>query len=237
MSEIRPVGQGRRVGPEVVLRNLARLLRMVILPFIRLEVRGGACAAELRTGVIVANHRSMGDAAIGMVVVHLFGHYPRVLVAREFVEDRWTRVLARAVGAIPVDRERGPNGALDPAVAALEAGAPIIVMPEGRLHVDPDPDTTGPAKTGAARLAGRSGMPVVVAALSGTAEAWPPGRRLPRLNPFRRPVVLCRVADEPVYVDGDDARGDTDTIMAELRRHLRVANGERAEVVTRLTRG
>lgn len=224
-------GDHRRVPPVVVLRALARCFRLLIAPFIRLEIRGGACAPELETAVIVANHRSMGDAVAGLVILHRFGHYPRVLIAREWVEANWTGVLARAVGAIPVDRGGDPTRSLDPAVDALRAGAPILVMPEGRLWRDDDQNTTGPAKTGAARLAAGAQVPVVAAALAGTADAWPPGRRLPRLNPFRRSVVLVRVADEPLAVDGRDAKEDTETIMAELRSLLRRANEERDELM------
>jgi 1-acyl-sn-glycerol-3-phosphate acyltransferase len=233
----RAPGDDRRVPPEFVLRVLARVLRVLIAPFLRLEIRGGACAAHLRTAIIAANHRSMGDAIIGLVVLHHFRHYPRVLIAREFVEARWTGVFARAGGAIPVDRGADPVRALDPAVGTLRAGPPILVMPEGRLHVDDDPDTTGPAKTGVARLAARSGMPVVVAALSGTADTWPPDRPLPRLNPLRRRVVLCRVADEPLYVDGADARADTERVMAEMRVLLHRANAERAALLGRRPKG
>jgi 1-acyl-sn-glycerol-3-phosphate acyltransferase len=173
----------------------------------------------------------MGDALIGLVVLHHFRHYPRVLIAREFVETGWIGVFARAGGAIPVDRHGDPTRVLDPAVETLRAGPPILVMPEGRLHVDADPDTTGPARTGVARLAVGSGMPVVVAALSGTAEVWPPGRPLPRLNPFRRRVVLCRVADDEFFVDGADVRADAEQVMTEVRVLLRRANRERAELI------
>ena len=223
-------GDERLIRPELVLRVLARVLRLLIAPFVRLEIRGGACATRLETAVIVANHRSMGDAIIGLVVLHHFGHYPRVLIAREFVEARWTGVFARAGGSIPVDRGGDPVAALDPAVETLAAGPPILVMPEGRLHRDDDPNTTGPAKTGVARLAARSEMPVVVAALSGTAEVWPPDRRLPVLNPFRRRVVLCHVADEEFFVEGADPRADTEHVMSELRVLLRQANEERAAI-------
>ena len=227
-------GDDRHIPPELVLRVLARILRVLIAPFVRLEIRGGACADKLTTGVIVANHRSMADAVVGLVVLHHFGHYPRVLIAREYVEARWTGVFARAGGSIPVERGGDPERVLDTAVETLEAGVPILVMPEGRLHRDDDdPNTTGPARTGAARLAARSNMPVVAAALSGTAAAWPPDRMLPRLNPFRRRVVLCRVADDPFYVPGEDAQEDTGVVMAELRALLRRANEERAALATR----
>jgi 1-acyl-sn-glycerol-3-phosphate acyltransferase len=220
-------GDGRRIPPAVVLRFLARLCRLLMAPFVRLEIRGGACAPRLKTAVIVANHRSMGDAIVGLVILHHFDHYPRVLVAREWVEESWTRVFARAIGAIPVDRRGDPAHALDAAIDTLRAGVPILVMPEGRFHEDDDPNTTGPAKTGAARLAAASDVPIVVAALAGTADVWPPGHQLPRLNPFRRRVIVCQAADEEMMVSGDDPRADTEAIMTELRTHLRQSNKER----------
>ncbi|MEL7206767.1 MAG: lysophospholipid acyltransferase family protein [Actinomycetota bacterium] len=233
MADPSPVpGADRRIPPRTVLRALARLFRLLIAPFVRLEIRGGACATRLKTGVIVANHRSMGDAIVGLVVLHHFGHYPRVLIAREYVEERWTAPLARAIGAIPVDRSADPARALDPAIDAVRGGAPVLVMPEGRLWQGEDPDSLGPAKTGAARLAVGSGTPVVVAALSGTADAWPPGRPFPRIG-FRRRTVLVRVADDPFTVPSGDPRAATDAVMEELRAHLVRANRERQALVER----
>ncbi|MET0727246.1 MAG: hypothetical protein ABWZ76_02995 [Acidimicrobiales bacterium] len=42
--------------------------------------------------------------------------------------------------------------------------------------------------------------------------------RLPRFNPFRRKTVVCQVADEPLWLAGEDHRADTERVMAEIRR-------------------
>jgi 1-acyl-sn-glycerol-3-phosphate acyltransferase len=218
-------GADRRIPPRTVLRFLARVLRVLIAPFVKLEVHGGRCATELDHGLIVANHRSLGDAIVGLIVLHRFGHYPRVLIAREYVDKGFVGYLARAVGTVPVDRDRDPARSLDPAIVALEAGVSILVMPEGKLHVDPaDRNTVGPAKTGVARLTRQSGEPVVVAALAGTEDVWPADRRLPRVNPFRRRRIVCVVADDALRPESADPRVAADEIMAEVSRHLVMAN-------------
>lgn len=222
------MSSGRGVTPERVLGWLGRLFDLLSRPFIRYELRGGRCADELTVGVIVANHRSFIDVVAGLVCLHRFGHHPRILIERRYVEHGILGVLSRAIGAIPVDRDGDRRAALADAVAALRRGIPILVMPEGRLHWDPDdPVSTGPARTGAARLAAQAGVPVVPAALAGTERVLPPGRRVPRANPFRRKVVVCWVADDPLMVDGADPRADTEVVMATLRELLGRAEAER----------
>jgi len=204
-----------------VLAGLARLFGILSAPFVRYEVRGGRCAAELKVGVIAANHRSMFDAVAGLVCLHHFGHYPRLLVERRYVERGLVGYLSRGIGAIPVDRHGDRSQALVDAWAALEAGIPILVMPEGGLHRDPDdPLSTGRPHTGVSRLATRVGVPVVPAALAGTARVVPPGSPWPRANPFRRKVVVCWVADDPLWLTGEDHRANAELVMAEIRALL-----------------
>lgn len=209
----------RRIPPERWLAGLARVCWFFTVPFVRYEVRGGRCAVDLRVAVIAANHRSMFDVVAGLICLHRFGHYPRLLIHRTYVEGGWIGPFARAIGAIPVDREGAAGASLDGAIVALRSGVPVVVMPEGRLHWDPDaPLSTGPAKTGVARLATGAQVPVVPVALVGTERVMPRGARLPHFNPFRRKVVFCRVADDPLWLPGEDHRADTEAVMAEIRR-------------------
>ena len=183
--------------PESRLRWIARFCKVATAPFVRYDVRGGACAPELEVGIVAANHRSLFDVVAGLIALHHFRRYVRVLIAREYFEKRLMGLLCRAIGAIPVDRgDSGP--VLDAAVAALRDGIPLLIMPEGRLHCDPDrPLSTGRAKTGISRLAVGAEVPVLPAGLVGTQHVWPADRPLPRMNPFRRRrLVVVEVADE-----------------------------------------
>lgn len=206
------------MAPDRTLALLARVLWVLTAPFVRYEIRGGRCAQELRVGVIAANHRSMFDFVAGLICLHHFGHYPRLLIERKYVDGRLTGPFARAIGSIPVDRAAGGGPAFGAALDALRNGIPVLVMPEGKIHWDPaHPDSTGPTKTGVSRLAIGASVPVVPAALTGTERVLPPQARLPRLNPFRRKTVVCNVADDPMWLTSDDHRTNTDQVMTAVR--------------------
>lgn len=205
--------------PESRLRWIARVCKVVTAPFVRYDVRGGACAPDLAVGIVAANHRSLFDVVAGLIALHHFRRYVRVLIAREYFEKRLMGLMCRAIGAIPVDRgDSGP--VLDAAVEALQSGIPLLIMPEGKLHWDPEqPLSTGRAKTGISRLAIGADVPVLPAGLVGTQHVWPADRYLPRMNPFRRRrVVVVNVADEPMWLQGDDHAANAEAVMAEIRR-------------------
>lgn len=211
--------------PESRLRWIARICKVATAPWVRYQVVGGRCAPDLRVGIVAANHRSLFDVVAGLIALHHFRRYVRVLIAREYFDKRFMGLMCRAIGAIPVDR--GDAGhALDAAIDALRHDIPLLIMPEGRLHWDPDePLTTGPAKTGISRLAVGAEVPVLPAGLVGTQHVWPAGRPLPRMNPFRRRrLVVVNVADEPLWLHGEDHAANAEAVMAEIRRLM--ADGE-----------
>ncbi len=210
--------------PESRLRWIARACKVATAPFVRYDIRGGACAPTLEVGIVAANHRSLFDVVAGVIALHHFRRYVRVLIAREYFDKRLMGLMCRAIGAIPVDR-RDSGHALDAAVEALKNDIPLLIMPEGKLHWDPEqPLTTGRAKTGISRLAIAADVPVLPAGLVGTQHVWPAHRPLPRMNPFRRRVVVVNVADEPMWLHGDDHTANTEAVMAEIRRLM--ADGE-----------
>jgi 1-acyl-sn-glycerol-3-phosphate acyltransferase len=208
-----------------VLANLARIIAFFTAPFVRYDIRKG-CADELTLGVVAANHRSMFDVAAGLVCLHRLGHYPRLLIEKRYVESGWTGPAARAIGAIPVDRAAAKGSSLEHAFTALQDGIPVLVMPEGRLHWDPEqPISTGPAKSGVSRLAVGGHVPVIPVGLSGTERVMPAGAKFPRFNPFRRKVVVCQVADEPMWLEGEDHEANTAAVMAAIEDLLRRGAG------------
>jgi 1-acyl-sn-glycerol-3-phosphate acyltransferase len=219
------------MSPERALAWLARIAKVLCWPFVRFDVDGGKqLNHELGAVVIVTDHRSLFDVVAGLIVFHRYQRYPRVLIERSFVESRWTGPFARAIGAIPVDRANRRGQALAAAIETLRSGSTVLLLPEGRLHWDPDhPLTTGPAATGVSRIAAGAGVPVVAAGMVGTERVWPAGARFPRLRPFRRAVVTVRIADAAVALEGDDDRDRTEQVMADVRRLMAEASAASSE--------
>jgi len=209
------------VKAERTMAVLAKLARWLTSPFVRYDIRGGACVPHLHVGVVAVNHRSLFDVVAGLIGLDHFNRYPRLLVAQKYVDGGWTGPFARAIGAIPVPANGRRDAVLGAGVEALRSGIPLLVMPEGGLHHDPsDPLSTGPARPGVSRLAVGADTIVLSAALSGTETVWPSTSRLPRLNPFRRKVVVVRVADEPLVLHGDDHRRNAELVMSDIRALL-----------------
>lgn len=202
---------------------MARLAWLLTWPFVRFDIGGGDTVnRDIETGIIAVDHRSLFDVVAGLIVFHRFRRYPRVLIEKKYVDSKWTRPFARAIGAIPVDRGAGRGEAFRAAAEALQSGITILLLPEGRIHWDPEhPLSTGPSSTGVSRLAEVSGAPVVAAGMIGTEAVWPADRSLPYLNPFRRrKVITVRVSNTPVAFEGDDHAVRTEQVMAEVRRMM-----------------
>jgi putative phosphoserine phosphatase/1-acylglycerol-3-phosphate O-acyltransferase len=217
------VGKTAGMRPERALQWFARLARILSWPFARFDVDGGdAMNDAVETGIIVVDHRSLFDVVAGVIIFHKYRRYPRLLVEKKYVDSKWTRPFARAIGAIPVDRAAGRGEAFSAAVTALHSGITILLLPEGKIRFDPDhPLSTGKAATGVSRLAEASGMPVIAAGMIGTEQVWPGSRTLPYLNPFRRrPWVTCRISDRPVTFTSTDHHERTEQAMADVRRMM-----------------
>ncbi|MEO6697390.1 MAG: lysophospholipid acyltransferase family protein, partial [Gammaproteobacteria bacterium] len=63
----------------------------------------------------------------------------RFVIAREEYQRFGLTWLFRAIGCIPVERERQPGQALRQALRALERGEVVVLFPHGKIHLDSDP--------------------------------------------------------------------------------------------------
>ena len=165
--------------------------------------------------IVISNHASYADGVMLALVCRRMGRSVRLLATGGVFRAPVLGALVRRIGFIPVERgSADASAALDTAVAALDAGEAVGIFPEGRTTRDPNqwPER---AKTGAVRLALRSGAPIVPIAMVGT------HRVLGRENALRsvlrsvvlRPEVLVEVGD-PIDVRSltTDAEPDTDEI-------------------------
>jgi len=166
--------------------------------------------------IFCPNHTSVIDSFFLPVVL------PRriTFVGKAEYMDSWkTKYIFPAMGMIPIDRSGGnaAERALNTAARVLESGEFFGIYPEGtrardgRLHR---------GHTGPARLALRTGMPIIPVGIVGTREIQPPDAKLPR--PFKeaevhfgRPIEVGRYGDR-----ADDRlvlRQIIDEVMFEIR--------------------
>ncbi|NMM17492.1 MAG: 1-acyl-sn-glycerol-3-phosphate acyltransferase [Cellulomonas sp.] len=123
----------------------------------------------------------------------------------------------RGVGTIPVDRSGGKasEAALHTGLLRLEAGGLFGIYPEGTRSPD---GRLYRGKTGVARLALESGVPVIPIAMIGTDVAQPIGRTIP--SPLRIGVVVGEPLDFSRYKGMENdrfiLRSMTDEIMYSL---------------------
>lgn len=120
--------------------------------------------------IVACNHISYADPIILGMAVERCGRAVRYLAKRELFESRLMGPVVRSTNQIPVDRHgHSPGASLVEAEAALKQGALVAIFPEGTI---PKPDRPLPVpKTGAARLALATGVPLVPAAVWGGLQA------------------------------------------------------------------
>ena len=135
------------------------------------------------------------------------------------IKGRLQAGFFRGVGTIPVDRSGGKasEAALNTGLKRLREGGLFGIYPEGTRSPD---GRLHRGKTGVARLALESGVPVVPVAMINTEVAQPLGKVLPR--PVRIGIVFGEPLDFSRYQGMQEdrfiLRSVTDEIMYSLMR-------------------
>jgi len=142
----------------------------------------------------------------------------------EYMDSWKTRHLFPALGMIPIDRGGGSAAerALDTAARVLEQGGYFGIYPEGtrsrdgRLHR---------GHTGPARLALRTGCPIVPVGIIGSREVQPPEVKAPR--PFKKVQIrFGRPIDVTRYAERADDRMVLRQIIDEVMFEIRELSGQ-----------
>ncbi|MCB5163803.1 1-acyl-sn-glycerol-3-phosphate acyltransferase [Streptomyces bambusae] len=179
--------------------------------------------------IIAANHTSLADPAIVLAALRRLGAEPVVMAAAGL----WrVPVLGRALargGHIPVFRgDRRASAALDSAAEALGRGRLVLIYAEGGLPRREDVAEAAPEafRSGLARLAERTGAPVVPVGQAG-ARRITSGNVAKQLAgvataPLRRPDLHVHVG-APVRLSGADHRERTERARTAVTRAWRTA--------------
>jgi 1-acyl-sn-glycerol-3-phosphate acyltransferase len=167
--------------------------------------------------LIAPNHLSVLDSFFVPLVV---GRRITYVGKAEYLDDWKTKKLFPAMGMIPIDRSGGDSAAraLDASAGVLDSGELFGIYPEGTRSRSGD---LHKGHTGVARLALRTGCPIVPVGIVGAAEVQPPDAKRPK--PFRE--VLIRFGP-PIDVTRYQNRSNdrlvlrqiTDELMYEIRK-------------------
>jgi 1-acyl-sn-glycerol-3-phosphate acyltransferase len=161
--------------------------------------------------ILASNHVSYLDPLTLAYVANARKRKLRFLAKAELFDKRFLGSLLRGVEQIPVQRGGATAAdALEGAVDALRRGECVAVFPEGTISLDLDPMA---GKSGTARLAQASGVPVTPVGLWGTQRILFKGRK----PHWRWGVAQVAVVGEPVAVSADeDVKHATDRVMSAI---------------------
>jgi 1-acyl-sn-glycerol-3-phosphate acyltransferase len=184
------------------------------------------------SGLILAiNHLSYADVLAMCLFSYKSGRYPVFLAKSSLFEMKGLGSVMRGTGQLPVYRGQADAAlVLRDAERGLRDGACVIFYPEATATRDPDlwPMV---AKTGVARLALSTGVPVIPVAHWGAQRILPYGSFRPHLLPRTTvqvvagpPIDLSAFAGQPL--NSKVLREATEVIMKDITGLLAGIRGE-----------
>ncbi len=217
-------GTGAAVPADERTGVIYSLLKYVVLgPILRLLFRpiveGRGSVPAHGAAIIASNHLSFSDSIFLPLMVRRKVTF--VAKAEYFtgtgIKGYLTKLFFQSTGTIPIDRSGGAAAqvAMDTGLRILGAGDLFGIYPEGTRSPD---GRLYRGKTGVARLALESGVPVVPVAMLNTDEIQTTGKILPKIKRVRirfgAPLDFSRYAGMAGnrFVE----RAITDEIMYEL---------------------
>ncbi len=184
----------------------ATMLRIALSP---VRIVGAEKLTHHPVAVYASNHLSYMDTPA------LFAKLPfqfRILAKQQLWKIPFVGWYMRRSGQVPVDSRssRSAIAGLLRGVAALKAGTPLVLFPEGARSPDGHMQS---AHSGCAFMALRAGVPLVPLALIGTYELLP-------IHVYSlRPRPLMIVVGDPIPTDGLTTR-DADALTARLYQEI-----------------
>jgi 1-acyl-sn-glycerol-3-phosphate acyltransferase len=215
---------------------IAAIVRPIMAVLCKRDWRGKENLPATGGALIVANHYSFFDPiSVGHFVV-ANGRTPRFTAKTGVFKNPVLGRLFKAAGQIPVERgSREAVKALLAAQDAVKSGETVIFYPEGTMTKDPELWPMA-GRTGAARIALRTGAPVIPVAQWGAQEVFAPYSTKPQFFPRKTlKVVAGPPLDLSQWAGRQRDRGAeqevTELIMAEITKLLEGLRGEKAPEV------
>lgn len=178
----------------------------------RVRVTGKEHVPASGAYIVAPSHRSILDTPFASFITR---RRIRFMAKRELFENPVGARLFTKLGGIPVDRgSPTARTALKAVQAALAAGEPAAVFPEGTRRSGPEIDELF---DGAAYLAVKLGVPILPVGIGGSEQILASGKVLPKLHRVR--VVV----GPPIYPPPGAStrkRADLQALTAELQTAL-----------------
>jgi 1-acyl-sn-glycerol-3-phosphate acyltransferase len=209
------------------------ILRSILVLVTKKDWHGAENLPTTGGFIAVSNHVTYADPLTFAHYLYNNGWPPRFLAKSGLFKNRFIGFALRKLDQVPVYRGTSKaKEAVDHGLEFLARGDMIAIFPEGTLTRDPDlwPMV---ARTGAARMALESGVPVIPIA------QWGAHRLLGRYSKLFKPIPrkkVTMVAGPPIDLDDLRAkpiskatmREATDRIMATLTAMVEDIRGEKA---------
>lgn len=208
---------------------LYRVVRVILSPILRLIFRpwveGQDHVPLDGPAILASNHLSFSDSIFLPLVV------PRkitFLAKSDYFTGRGLKGRSKAlffkgVGQVPIDRSGGEaaEAAINTGLRVLATGDLLGIYPEGTRSPD---GRLYRGRTGIARLALESGVPVIPVAMIDTEKIQPPGRVIPKV--MRVGVRFGEPMTFEQYVGQSDDRFVLRTITDQIMRALVELSGQ-----------
>ncbi len=212
------------LAPDLGSGYLYWVMKVVLTPVMtvmfRPRIRGVRHVPKHGPALLASNHTSYLDWLMLPLVVRTrrISFLAKIeYFTRPGLRGRGQRYFFTATGQVPVDRKGADaaTAALRTAVHLLGEGRLVGVFPEGTRTRD---GRLNRGRTGVARMAAASGVPVIPCAVIGGREACPPGARLPRPHRvevrFGPPMPPVTTADRDATAE--ELRAWTDELMTRI---------------------
>ena len=226
----------RNPRPGAAFLFIEAIVRPILVLFTKRDWSGRENVPKTGGALLVANHYSFFDPmAVGHFVLGS-GRTPRFTAKSGIFKNKWLGKLFVSAGQIPVHRgTRDAVKALLAAQDALKRGELVIFYPEGTMTKDPELWPMA-GRTGAARIALRSGVPVIPLAQWGAQEVLAPYSTKFHFLPRKTlKVIAGQPLDLSPWAGRTRDRGAeqevTDLMMAEITKLLEGLRGETAPAV------
>jgi 1-acyl-sn-glycerol-3-phosphate acyltransferase len=202
------------------------LLKMLFRPW----VKGMQNIPDDGPAILASNHLSFSDSIFLPVCVPR----PVVFLAKseyftgKGLKGKLTAMFFRLTNQLPMDRSGGAASAtsLDAGIDVLKKGGLLGIYPEGTRSPD---GRLYRGKTGIAKLALATGVPVIPVAMIGTDKVQPIGRRIPNIR--RLGIIIGEPMDFSRYQGLENDRFVQRSVADEIMYGLmRLSGQEYADV-------